>query len=266
MTDSPTTPDAQTVSQAPGQKNNNPNGAERGGRPARRGRRGQGRSSAAGAPETRQPGGQGAQPKAGQPARQPRSHPLQVKLADLYPVLFGENPLPLKRGIFQDLVDAHPEALPADELKVALGLHTRSSRYLTAVAAGLARHDLAGAAVEAMAPEHVHHALLEVFRRRQSRTPEDLAPKLRRRIVAAYEASGLSREDYAMRVRQRDDKLNVLVDEALAEASEAAARDEALLRAYEASGQTIDGFADMYGRDPRTVRRAVEQAQRRRTA
>jgi len=69
-----------------------------------------------------------------------------------------------------------------------------------------------------------------------------------------------------MRVRQRDDKLNVLVDEALAEAGEAAARDEALLRAYEASGQTIDGFADMYGRDPRTVRRAVEQAQRRRTA
>jgi len=187
------------------------------------------------------------------------------QLAALYPALFGEQPLPLKRGIFQDLQDAHPEVFEREALKAALALHTRSSRYLTAVAAGQQRHDLQGQPVEAMAPEHVHHALLEVFRRRQQRPgAEDLRPKLRRRIVQAFEASGLSSEAYAARVIGRDEAANAVLDEALAEAAEAAARDEARLRAFEASGQTVQAFADMYGFDPRDAARTVERAQRRR--
>lgn len=115
-----------------------------------------------------------------------------------------------------------------------------------------------------MAPEHVHHALIEVFRRRQHRSPEDLAPKLRNRIIAAYEASGLSRDDYAARVQGRDEATNALVAEALAEADARSARDEALLRAFEASGQTTEaGFADMYGMNPRQVAQQLERARRR---
>lgn len=199
-----------------------------------------------------------------QQERAPRSqHPLLLKLATLYPQLFGETPQPMKRGIFQDLLDAQPEAFDRDGLKVALSIHTRSSRYLTAVAAGQPRHDLQGQAVEAMAPEHVHHALLEVFRRRQQRSNEDLRPKLVNRIIQAFEASGLSREAYAERVQTRDDATNALVDAALAQAAERAAKDEALLRAFEASGQDIAAFADMYGMVARTVAQTVERARRR---
>jgi sRNA-binding protein len=186
------------------------------------------------------------------------------QLASLYPALFGEVFLPLKRGIFQDLLEAHPGVFERDDLKAALSFHTRSSRYLTAVAAGLKRHDLQGQAVEDMAPEHVHHALLEVFRRRQQRAGEDLAPKLRSRIVQAFEASGLSREAYTARVISRDDAANALLDEALAEAAERAARDEAQLRAFEASGHTLAAFADMYGLDPHEAARTLERARRRR--
>jgi len=108
------------------------------------------------------------------------------------------------------------------------------------------------------------HALIEVFRRRQHRSPEDLAPKLRNRIIAAYEASGLSRDDYAARVQGRDEATNALVAEALAEADARSARDEALLRAFEASGQTTEaGFADMYGMNPRQVAQQLERARRR---
>lgn len=218
----------------------------------------------------RQPGAERAErgaaaPQSAKPARPARSHPVLDQLAGLYPALFGEQPLPLKRGIFQDLQDAHPEVFEREALKAALALHTRSSRYLTAVAAGQQRHDLQGQPVEAMAPEHVHHALLEVFRRRQQRPgAEDLRPKLRRRIVQAFEASGLSSEAYAARVIGRDEAANTVLDEALAEAAEAAARDEARLRAFEASGQTVQAFADMYGFDPRDAARTVERAQRRR--
>lgn len=212
----------------------------------------------------RQPGAERAERSAAAP-RPARSHPVLDQLATLYPALFGEQPLPLKRGIFQDLQDAHPEVFEREALKAALALHTRSSRYLTAVAAGQQRHDLQGQSVEAMAPEHVHHALLEVFRRRQQRPgAEDLRPKLRRRIVQAFEASGLSSEAYAARVIGRDEAANAVLDEALAEAAEAAARDEARLRAFEASGQTVQAFADMYGFDPRDAARTVERAQRRR--
>jgi len=196
----------------------------------------------------------------------PRTHPLLEQLAAWYPRLFGAEPLPLKRGIFEDLLAAHPEALERDQLKQALALHARSTRYLTVVAGGQQRHDLQGVPVEALAPEHVHHALLEVFRRRQQRVQEDLTPKLRQRIVKAFEASGLTREEYAERVRGRDDKANALLDEALAEAAARAARDEALLRAFEASGQPEAAFADMYGLPVRQVADTLARARQRRAA
>ncbi len=197
--------------------------------------------------------------------RPPRQHPVLDQLAQLAPGLFGEVLKPLKRGIYQDLLDAHPGVLDAEGLKAALALHTRSSRYLTVVASGQPRHDLAGQPVEALAPEHVHHALIEVFRRRQGRSPEDLVPKLRQRIVQAFEASGLGREAYATLVMGRDETVNAITAEALAEAASRAARDEALLRAFDASGQTVEAFADMYGMPVHEARRTLERARARQT-
>lgn len=196
-------------------------------------------------------------------ARAADVRPVLEQLAALHPHLFGAVFRPLKRGIFQDLLEAHPAVFEREALKDALAFHTRSTRYLTAVAAGQPRHDLQGQAVEAMAPEHVHHALLEVFRRRQGRGGEDLKPKLRQRIVQAFEASGLSREDYALLVRGRDEAANAVLDEALALAAERRAKDEALLRAFEASGNgSVEAFAEMYGLDPRDAAKALERARR----
>ena len=190
----------------------------------------------------------------------PDVFPVLEKMAALYPQLFGAVFRPLKRGIFQDLLQAHPDAFERESLKAALSMHTRSTRYLTAVAAGEQRFDLQGQAVEAMAPEHVHHALLEVFRRRQMRSNEDLRPKLMARIVAAFEASGLDPMAYAELVRSRDEGANAVLDEAMAEAQARAARTEALLQAFKASGKTVEEFADMYGMDPRAVGRMLPRA------
>ncbi len=185
------------------------------------------------------------------------------QLAQLYPALFGEQLKPLKRGIFQDLLDAQPGVLEAESLKAALALHTRSSRYLTVVASGQPRHDLDGQPVEALTPEQVHHALVEVFRRRQSRTPEDLVPKLRQRIAQAFEASGLGEEAYATATQSRDEVVNEITRLALADASARLARDAALLRAFEASGQTLEAFADMYGMPGQEAQRTLERARGR---
>lgn len=230
-------------------------------RTARRGRRGAGRGARPARPD--------AAPAASQPDRPAaprRSHPLLERLAALYPRLFGEAPAPLKRGIFEDLLAAHGADLEPEALKAALALHTRSTRYLSAMASGQPRRDLQGRAVEPVAPEHQHHALLEVFRRRKPREGEDPRAKLRERLLQAFEASGLTREAYAERVRGRDESANALLDEALAEAAARAAKDEALLRAFEASGQAVSAFAELYGLDPRAAERTLARARRRRQA
>ncbi|MEO8121239.1 MAG: ProQ/FINO family protein [Rhodoferax sp.] len=199
------------------------------------------------------------------PTRADRSQsvqPVLEKLFELYPHLFGAEFLPLKLGIFQELLAVHPEQFERDTLKAALGLHTRSTRYLQCVAAGKQRHDLQGAAVESVSPEHVYLALLELFRRRQGRTKEDLRPKLRAQLLAAFEASGLTRQDYLTRVQTNDANANALLEEALAEHEQKQAKQEALLRAFESSGKTPAEFADMYGLSERDVNAALERQRR----
>lgn len=185
-------------------------------------------------------------------------HPLLHTLYELYPALFGARFLPLKLGVFEDLRTAHPEQLPADELKVALGLHTRSNRYIEAVATGLPRHDLQGQPVEPVAPEHVHHAILELYRRKSS-TPQEPAARQRAvaQLVQAIERSGLGREGYREKFGAGHEAGRALLDEALAVLGQQAARQEALLRAFRASGKSVDEFAEMYGMEPQDVARLM---------
>jgi len=199
--------------------------------------------------------------EAAAPARPP--NPVLAQLATLCPVLFGETLRPLKRGIYEDLLAAYPETLDKDELKAALAQHARSTRYLTVIASGQPRHDLAGQPVEALTPEQVHHALIEVFRRRGARSREDLRPKLRQRILKAYEASALSPETYLQRVHGKDEEVNQITRDALADASARAAREDALLRAFEASGQDVKAFAAMYGLHILDAHRSLERARAR---
>ena len=205
-----------------------------------------------------------AQPEAAakKPARLPSVQPVLEKLFELYPHLFGAEFLPLKLGIFQELLAAHPEHFTRDALKAALGVHTRSTRYLQSVAAGKRRHDLAGVAVEPVAPEHVCLALLELFRRKQGRTQEDLRPKFRAQLVRAFEASGLTPQEYRAKVQTSDASANALLEEAFADYDQQRARQEALCRALEGSGKTPEEFSEMYGMDKRDVIAALQRQRR----
>jgi ProP effector len=191
------------------------------------------------------------------PQRPRQAHPVLEKLFELYPQLFGASFKPLKIGIFDELLARHPDAFKKEDLKVALGLHARSTAYLESVANGLQRHDLDGNPVAPVAPEHVHHAILEVFRRSQARSKDDLRPRVVARLVTAIEASGMAPPEYAEAMRTQDATSNALLDEAVAQLAEGAARREALSRAYTASGQSIEAFAEMYGMDPAEVKRTL---------
>jgi len=198
------------------------------------------------------PGGRPAARKA------PREvHPLLHKLFDLYPRLFGARFLPLKIGIFEDLVAAHPDALPREELKVAIALHTRSTRYIEAVASGLPRHDLQGKPVEPVAPEHVHHAILELHRRRSGKAPEQARQRAVAQLAAAIRASGLGRAGYRERFASPDDQVHAMLEDALAIVAQDEARREAMRNAFTASGKTVAEFAEMYGLDLKEAKRLL---------
>ncbi len=188
--------------------------------------------------------------------------PVLQKLFELYPHLFGNAFLPLKLGTYQDLMAAHPEVFKKDSLKTALGFHARSTRYLQCVADGNKRHDLQGSAVEDVSPEHVYLALLELFRRRvisnaKSRTKLDLRPIFRKQLIAAFVASGLSRQDYQLRVQNADVEATALLAEALAAHDAKQAKQTALKRAFESSGKKTAEFAEMYGLDLADVERML---------
>ncbi len=111
--------------------------------------------------------------------------------------------------------------------------------------------------MEPVAPEHVQHAIFEVFRRRQGRDAEAARIWARARLVQAIDASGLDRDAYLEQVRTQDAALWTLVDEAFAELASQAARREALVRAFRASGQPLEAFAQMYGMDAALVSDAL---------
>jgi ProP effector len=152
----------------------------------------------------------------------------------------------------------HPEHFQRDTLKAALGVHTRSTRYLQCVAAGKARHDLHGVAGDPVAPEHIYLAILELHRRRQMRSKEDLSPQLSKQIKAAFAASGLSGSDYLARLLVAHEDAHPALQEAIAEQSQKLARQEALFTTFEASGKSPEEFADMYGMPLRDVKHAIE--------
>jgi ProP effector len=190
--------------------------------------------------------------------------PVLQKLFELYPHLFGSSFLPLKLGTYQDLMAAHPEDFKKDSLKAALGFHARSTRYLQCVADGNKRHDLQGNAVEDVSPEHVYLALLELFRRRvisnaKARTKLNLRPIFRKQLIAAFVASGLSRQDYQLRVQNADAEATALLEEALAEHDAKQAKQTALKRAFEGSGKKTAEFAEMYGLDLADVEKMLQK-------
>ncbi len=194
------------------------------------------------------------EPSAKSPKPKIDVQPVLQKLFELYPHLFGNTFLPLKLGTYQDLMAAHPDVFQKDSLKAALGFHARSTRYLQCVVAGNKRHDLQGNPVDDVLPEHIYVSLLQLFSRRQARSKVDLRSQFRAQLIDAFASSGLSRQEYQLRVQTNEAAATLLLEESLAEYDTKFAKQTALKRAFESSGKSAAEFADMYGLDARTVK------------
>ena len=108
---------------------------------------------------------------------------------------------PLAIGIDKQLL-ARVSTIDRKTLRIALGMHTHSLRYLKTMEKATHRLDLDGQADEEVTPEHRSHAS-EVLRERFKKDAE------RRR--AQREAEALERQAEAAE-RQRSEKLSQLVE------------------------------------------------------
>jgi hypothetical protein len=91
------------------------------------------------------------------------------------------------------------------------------------------------------------------------RQKADLRPQVVQQIIAAVDASGLSRQDYEIRVQTTDPRALELLGAALDAVDQTRARQVATARAFEASGKSLQEFADMYGLDAADVQRAIDR-------
>ena len=101
----------------------------------------------------------------------PQIHTLYDDLIERFPHTFFRNPMevqPLKKGIYADL----RALLPASSkvLQGALHLYTRQPAYQQALAAGLARLDLTGHAVDTVTQAERRQAVASLTSRRQPPT------------------------------------------------------------------------------------------------
>ncbi|HSV81564.1 MAG TPA: hypothetical protein VLK85_20395 [Ramlibacter sp.] len=115
-------------------------------------------------------------------------------------------------------------------MRSALAVHYRSD-------CACLRHNLQGKPVEPVAPEHVHHAILELYKRRSGKAPEQ-ARQLPRALHLARRQRAFDARGRLTMVAQR-------------------ARREALQNAFKASGKTVAEFAEMYGLDLMEAKRLL---------
>ena len=105
-------------------------------------------------------------------------------------------------------------------------------------------------------PQDVEKAKLEALE-------DTVRAELRSRMLLAAESAGMAPADYALRVRNKDEAANAILDDAMTELTTRVARDQALLQAFEASGKTVNDFAGMYGLHPIEAAATLNRARAR---
>ena len=92
------------------------------------------------------------------------------------PLVKGEAVMPLKQGIYEDLLHAFPDANP-ERLRPALGRYTRSLTYLHVLRQGGDRHDMDGSPAGEITDGHREYAAVQFEQQREFLKARRLAGK-----------------------------------------------------------------------------------------
>lgn len=149
------------------------------------------------------------------------------------PQVFGARFVPLQRGVFEALMERHPEQLKREDLKIALAQHTRSTRYLQC--AWLLARRATTSTVSRLSRWRPSTCTTRSWK--CSNAARAAAPKTcAQRCAASWSppsSARACRPATTMLVQGRDEAANRSVQEALHDAEAQSARRQALQRAEE---------------------------------
>lgn len=112
---------------------------------------------------------------------------LLKELQGQFPVF--RDSLPLMIGIDKELLARLPD-IDRRDLRIALGIHTHSLRYLKAISKGTQRHNLDGHGEEEITATHRNHAS-ELLRERLARQAEQRKAQREAEVLARQRAQKL---------------------------------------------------------------------------
>lgn len=179
-------------------------------------------------------------------------------ICQLYPEVFGSHIRPLKIGIANDLMAAHP-ALPKKLMHTILGGHTRRVAYIAALAAGGPRYALDGTPSGEVTEQERSDARARLKTIRESKQENQLAEKARSQILKDYEANTLSFAEFAEHRGMSHDQLTSDPDKARHERARRHAARLKLVESYKSSGLDIETFAAKSGKSVAQVTRAINK-------
>ncbi len=174
--------------------------------------------------------------------------PTNLRLRDLairFPEVFGRGIVrPLKIGIHRDVQAAYGPELDEKKVLRAISDLTSTRAYLQAVVAGSHRHALDGSPAGVVTQEEAAAArdLLEAPKREQA------ARKVRSALVKRVEASGLLPRAYMLRENLEERAFWASYQKGLHERAIRVAEREAMVRAFEESGLSVEAYVASHRR------------------
>lgn len=167
-------------------------------------------------------------------------------LRERFPSVFGPKWRPLKIGVLNDLIEALGPNVPPRQIQRLIISRTSRIEYLQAISLGGHRYNLAGEVDGEITPsdqEYAHRRLAEEQARRHAASE---AIGHRSRFLKAFEASGMSLEEYAANTGIPLSTAHSDYDRGTYERALRRAKREVLSRKFEASGLTVEQFAESH--------------------
>ncbi len=198
-------------------------------------------------------------PSSGSPEAVERKMIKDRDLRNIYPTIF-KTVVPLKIGIFHDLLAAHQDELPRGKLYGFLGRHTSTVAYLSAVAKGGPRFAMDGSIFGEVTEDERLHALGKLDEiRKEEEESGDLARKKRSELRKAFAASGLKAKPYAEAIGMDLPLFNRVMERAKSEHAERQAKRQNLVAKFKTSGLGESEFAASQKMSVAALKRAIQK-------
>lgn len=176
-----------------------------------------------------------------------------------YPEVFGHDVKPFKIGIFNDLLEACKGQTDRKTVYLVVSTRASSREYLDAIIAGGARYALDGSVSGEVTEKEQQYARERLAQWKPRFHNNQMDMKNRSILLKRFEASGLSRKEFAAQQDISASKLDSDLDKGTAERMARRAKRLALIEQFEQSGLNLEEFAAKSKMSTQSILRTLQK-------